>query len=351
VNILIIGGTGFIGPHVVHGLVAKGHNVALFHRGQTAPELPASVIHIHGERQYLDDFASQFESFSPQVVLDMIAYTEDDARLVTQTFRDVAERLVCVSSMDVYRAYNLFRRVETGIPDLQSLDEEAPLRSAFYPYRSLSQSPNDFLDFYDKILVEQVVMNEPDLPGTVLRLPQVFGPNDGQRRLMAYLKSMDEGKDILLDEGKAEWRWTRGYVENVAIAIVLAVTDQKALGRVYNVGEKQVQREIDWIKEIGRLAGWRGEVKTVPRVALPEHLKEPYDWSHDLAADTDRIRRELGYEETVSPKEALCRTIAWERANPPKRGAGSQTPVQADAINSESVREQAGNPTCVQADL
>jgi nucleoside-diphosphate-sugar epimerase len=331
VNILIIGGTGFIGRHVVHGLVAKGHNVALFHRGQTAPDLPASVIHIHGERQYLEDFASQFESFSPQVVLDMIAHTEENARLVTQTFRDMAERLVCVSSMDVYRAYNLFRRVETGRPNPQPFDEEAPLRSASYPYRSLSQSPNDFLYHYDKILVEQVVMNEPDLPGTVLRLPQVFGPNDGQHRLMAYLKSMDEGKDILLDEGKAEWRWTRGYIENVAVAIVLAVTDQKAIRRVYNVGEKQAQREIDWIKKIGRLAGWRGEVKTVPRVALPEHLREPYDWSHDLAADTNRIRRELGYEETVSPKEALRRTIAWERANPPKRAAGSQTPVQPDA--------------------
>jgi nucleoside-diphosphate-sugar epimerase len=348
-NILIIGGTGFIGRHVVHGLVAKGHNVALFHRGQTAPNLASSVIHIYGERQYLQDSASQFESFSPQVVLDMIAYTEENARLVTQTFRDVAERLVCVSSMDVYRAYDLFRRVETGIPNPQPFAEEAPLRSAFYPYRSQSQRPNDFLYYYDKILVEQVVMNEPDLPGTVLRLPQVFGPNDGHHRLMAYLKSMDEGKDILLDEGKAEWRWTRGYVENVAVAIVLAVTDQKAIGRVYNVGEKQAQREIDWIKKIGRLAGWRGEVKTVPRVALPEHLREPYDWSHDLAADTDRIRRELCYEETVSPKEALRRTIAWERANPHQPGAGSQTPVQPDITNAYPTRDQAdlGRPTPV----
>jgi NAD dependent epimerase/dehydratase family len=217
--------------------------------------------------------------------------------------------------------------------ELRRIAVPATPRSDFpqYPYRSLSQRPNDFLYSYDKILVEQVVMNEPDLPGTVLRFPQVFGPNDRQHRLMAYLKSMDEGKDILLDEGKAEWRWTRGYVENVAVAIVLAVTDQKAIGRVYNVGEKKAQREIDWIKKIGRLAGWRGEVKTVPRVALPEHLREPYDWSHDLAADTNRIRRELGYEETVSPKEALRRTIAWERANPPKRAAGSQTPVQPDA--------------------
>jgi hypothetical protein len=80
-------------------LVNAGHNVALFHRGQTVAELRDSAIHIHGERQQLGDFVSEFESFSPQVVLDMFAYTEQDARLAVQTFRGLAQRLVCVSSM------------------------------------------------------------------------------------------------------------------------------------------------------------------------------------------------------------------------------------------------------------
>jgi nucleoside-diphosphate-sugar epimerase len=316
VNILIIGGTGFVGPHVVRDLVGAGHRVALFHRGQTtAADLPAPAIQIHGERQRLDDFVSAFQSFAPQIVLDMCAYTERDARLAVQTFRGLADRLVCLSSMDVYRAYGLFRRLETGTPNRQPFDEDAPLRGVLYPYRALAKKPNDLLYDYDKILVEQVVMNEPDLPGATLRLPQVYGPNDKQHRLGGYLDRMDNGQDVLLDEAKATWRWTRGYVEDVAFAIVLAVTNKKAAGRVYNVGERQAQTESDWVKKIGQVAGWRGGVKTAPKAALPPGLVEPYDWRHDLAANTSRIRDELGYAEVISPEEAVQRTVAWERAS------------------------------------
>jgi len=317
-NILIIGGTGFIGHHVVRGLVNKGHHVALFHRGQTEADLPAPAFHIYGERQRLEDFASQFKLFSPEVVLDMFAFTEQDARLSAGVFRSLAERLVCVSSMDVYRVYGFLLRLETETPNPQPFDEEAPLRSVLYPHRSLSKEPNDFFYHYEKILVERVVLNEPDLPGTILRLPQVFGPNDEQHRLAAYLKSMDEGQDIILDEAKAQWHWTRGYVEDVAFAIVLAVTNRKAAGRVYNAGEKQALTEIEWVKKVGQVAGWRGKVKIVPQGVLSEQESEPYDWRHNLAADTNRIREELGYEETVTPEEALRRTIVWERANSPK---------------------------------
>ena len=126
---------------------------------------------------------------------------------------------------------------------------------------------------------------------------------------------MDNGQDVLLDEAKAKWRWTRGYVEDVAFAVVLAVTNKKAAGRVYNVGERQAQTESDWVNKIGQAAGWRGSVKTVPKAALPEDLVEPYDWRHDLEANTSRIREDLGYDEIISPEVALQRTVAWERAN------------------------------------
>jgi nucleoside-diphosphate-sugar epimerase len=118
-----------------------------------------------------------------------------------------------------------------------------------------------------------------------------------------------------VEEGKASWRWTRGYVENVADAIALAVTNERAAGRIYNVGDEHALTEIAWIQSIGAAAGWKGEVKIVPGALLPEHLVEPYDWTHHLAADTNRIRLELSYQERIDRKEALSRTLAWERAN------------------------------------
>lgn len=73
------------------------------------------------------------------------------------------------------------------------------------------------MDAYDKILVERAVMGDADPVGTILRLPMVYGPGDPQHRLFQYLKRMDDRRPaILMDEGAAGWRWSRGYVENVA---------------------------------------------------------------------------------------------------------------------------------------
>src|SRR2546423_799251 len=138
-RILIIGGTGFIGPWVVRRLLGEGHSVALFHRGQTAADLPPATSHINGDRRNLSDFASKFRRFAPDVVLDMFPYAEQEAAVVMQTFRGIARRVVALSSMDVYRTYGRFLRLEDGPPDLVPFAENAPLRTILYPYRASAQ--------------------------------------------------------------------------------------------------------------------------------------------------------------------------------------------------------------------
>src|SRR5436190_8561175 len=87
-------------------------------------------------------------------------------------------------------------------------------------------------------------LNAPELPGTVLRLPAVYGPGDRQHRLFPYVQRMHDGRPaILLEHGRASWRWTRGYVENVARAIALAVVQEHATGLIYNVGEAEALTE------------------------------------------------------------------------------------------------------------
>jgi nucleoside-diphosphate-sugar epimerase len=315
-RILIIGGTRFIGPYVVRNLTDAGHDLTLFHRGETKADLPAEVRQLYGDRRHLPSFAAEFKVAAPDVVLDMIPYTEEEARTLMHVFKGVARRMVAISSADVYRAYSRLLRLEPGEPDPIPLNEDALLRERLYPYRERADGPDDFKYHYDKILVERVVMSDASLPGTVLRLPVVYGPNDSQHRLFGYLKRMDDHRPrILLEEVQSCWRWTRGYVESVAAAIALAVTNERAANRIYNVGETDALTEADWVRSIGHAAGWNGKVVALSNDSLP--TKVDNDYRHHLATDTSRIRAELGYKERVSREEALRQTINWERVNPP----------------------------------
>jgi nucleoside-diphosphate-sugar epimerase len=316
-RILIIGGTGFIGSYVLRRLLGEGHSVAIFHRGQSGSDLPREALRITGDRRRLAEYGGEFDRFGPQVVLDMIPYSEEDARALMATFRGKVERVVAVGSQDVYRAYGLFLRLEEGELEPTPYNEEAPLRARLYPYRKTAEGGEDLTYHYDKIPVERVVMSDPQTPFTILRLPKVYGPGD-RSRLSDYLKRMDDGREaILLGERKSRWRWTRGYVENVAAAIALAVTDARAANRIYNLGEGDALSESEWARSIGLAAGWRGEVVAVPEDALPQSMLEPYRFEQHLVADTNRFRKELGYEEETPRQEALSRAIEWERASQP----------------------------------
>ena len=321
-RILVIGGTRFMGPWVVRRLVEAGHEVTLFHRGQTEADLPDGVRHRHGERADLPQLAAGLGDGAPDVVLDMFAMTEADARTVTGAFTGVAGRLVAISSMDVYRAFGVLINTEPGPIEPVPLTEESPVRPHLYPYRSeprrAAGDPQRWRDDYDKILVERVVLGQPRLPGTVLRLPMVYGPGDYQHRLHAYVRRMDDARPAIpLDRRVAGWRTARGYVANVAAAIALATTDGRAAGRIYNVGEAEALREADWVRAIGLAAGWHGEVVTVDAPDLRGGSIGNANTGQDLVADTSRIRQELGYVEPVARDAAIARTVAWERANPP----------------------------------
>jgi nucleoside-diphosphate-sugar epimerase len=321
-HVLILGGTGFIGPAVVEHLAAAGHRVALFHRGRSEENAPPGVQHVHGDRTRLAEHATELGRLGPDVVIDMRPLVERDAEAAVAAFRGVAGRLVVVSSGDVYRAYGRLHGSEPGLPEPLPLTEDAPLRERRYPYRgAVPRAPDDpwrWVDDYDKILVERAAQSAPDLPATVLRLPMVYGPRDEQHRLAAYLRRMDDGRPaILLDEGLSDWRTTRGYVDDVGAAIALAAVSDRAGGRTYNVGEAEASTEVEWVQAIAAAVGWRGRIVPLTAARLPEHLRFPGSLAQSLVLDTTRLRRELGYAERVPRAEALARTIAWEREHPP----------------------------------
>jgi len=334
-RVLIIGGTAFMRPHVVQSLVSGGHEVTIFHRGEHEPELPRSVRHVHDASAAFPvlKLPAELASWKPEVILHMVAMGEHDAAAVVRAFKGVARRLVVPSSGDVYGVYGVLIGSEPEGTQSGLLREDSPLRKSLYPYRGIAKGPDDWIYHYDKILVEQVVMSDPELAVTILRLPAVYGPGDGRHGFAAHLKRMDDGRSaILLDENQARWRWSHGYVENIATAITLAITDERASGRVYNVGEESIPTTAERVRMLAKLVGWMGDIVTLPQASLPPHLRDADHYSRDLAYDTSRIRSELGYKEVVSVDEGLRRTIAWLRENPPSIDAVQYDYAAEDAV-------------------
>jgi nucleoside-diphosphate-sugar epimerase len=128
----------------------------------------------------------------------------------------------------------------------------------------------------------------------------------------------DHRPAVFVDENIRDWKWKRGYVENIAHAIALATTDDRAAGRIYNVAEEQHYTEFEWAARLARAMNYGGKLLTAPTDRLPKSLQADIDSRQQMIADSSRIRRELGYAEVVPEDVALERTIKWELVNAPK---------------------------------
>lgn len=321
VRILLIGGNGFIGRFVIAAFQQQGHVLAVFHRGTTAA--PAGVNEIRGDRHQLRASAEEMKRFAPDVVIDLVISSGPQAEELMNIFRGATGRVVMLSSIDVYRAVGVSHGTESGPLQEVPLTEESELRRNLHPYppegmKVLRKTFPWVTDDYDKIPAEHIVMNDPELPGTVLRLPMIYGPGDRLHRFYPVVKRIADGRrHIIFAETLAAWHSPRGYVENVAAAIALAATDERALGRIYNVCEQPSFSELDWARKIATAMQWKGEFVTLPVQRTPQHLLRPGNAAQHWAASSARIRHELGYTEPVALDEAIQRTIGWEIANPP----------------------------------
>ena len=162
-------------------------------------------------------------------------------------------------------------------------------------------------------------MGDPALPGTVLRLQMIYGPGDYARRFHPVVKRITDGRrTIIYEKGWAAWKAPRGYVENVAAAIVLATVSDQAAGRTYNIAEMPAFSELEWARKIAAAIAWGGDFVVLPRDRAPAHLVFPGNSAQHWEVDSSRIRGELGHSEPVS-----------RRRHPPNDRVGTGKPHQA----------------------
>lgn len=311
-RVLIIGGTKLSGPFLVRRLVGMGHGVTLYNRGNHPENVPAGVewiaapkeVGAESDRYHLRALAGRLRAVRPDVVVNMMAFTREDAEAFVEVFRGVAGRAVVASGSDVYRVMGICNGTEPGPPVPVPIDEDGPLR----------ERPSIHGARSEKRHVEEVVRSEPGLPATVLRFPAVYGP--GSHRHQEWVRRMADGRPaIVIGAGEATFRFSHSYAEDVGWAAALAVAGEAGAGRIYNVGERDVPTERRRLEDFARVAGWGGRIVEVPDEVVPGGDGVPYH-GQDWLLDTRRIRAELGFAEVSDYEAGIRATIEWQRRCP-----------------------------------
>jgi len=117
-NILMIGGTQFVGRAIAQAALDNGHDLTLFHRGRTNPDLFPQATHIYGDR--MTDIANLGDR-TWDVVIDTCGYVPRAVRIAADYLKDRGQRYVFISTISVYADATTSGRDESA--ELATLDD------------------------------------------------------------------------------------------------------------------------------------------------------------------------------------------------------------------------------------
>jgi 2'-hydroxyisoflavone reductase len=181
-KVLILGGTGFIGPHFVRVLGEGGHTVTLFNRGKRDPEAKQGVEQLLGDRN--GDLKS-LEGRDWDVVIDNSGYTPKQVKASTELLRPHAKQYIFISSVSAYADY-------------KSHDIDEDYKLAELP---AGVDPGVFkIDYYGalKVLAERVTQETFGKSATIIRPSYIAGPGDFTDRFTYWPFRVGQGGEMLV---------------------------------------------------------------------------------------------------------------------------------------------------------
>jgi 2'-hydroxyisoflavone reductase len=212
-DILVLGGTGFIGPHLVRYAAARGHRVTIFTRGRRDAELPSNVVRLIGDR---NGQLGALEGKKWDAVIDDSATNPEWVRLSTELLKDSVGQYLFTSSTGVFYPY-----LKRG------LDESDPVRLD-------ADDPKDGSATFgvNKAKCEKQVQQVFGARGIVVRPTYIVGPGDTTDRFPYWPVRLAKGGETLAP-GKRDDPVAFIDVRDLAEFMVRLLDDKRS--GIYNV--------------------------------------------------------------------------------------------------------------------
>ena len=296
---LVIGGTRFIGRHLVSDLLDHDYDVTIFNRGNHDNPFAEenAVAHCEGDRTNETALERAGREVEPDAVFDCVAYEPREVRAATEIFSDV-DAYVYISSGDAY-----------GNEEIPKREDETELRPC-----SREQATDDSGDTYGNRKAEgdRAIRAAADrgVNAYSVRPCIVYGPHDYTERLDYWINRVAD-HDRVVVPGDGDNVWHRAYVEDVASAL-RTVAEEGTPGQSYNVGDRRIVTIDEMLELIADALDTEidivhaGENELAAADLSPDDFVLYRDYPHVLA--TDKLAS-LGWTSTP-PAEAMERTVS-----------------------------------------
>jgi nucleoside-diphosphate-sugar epimerase len=313
-QVLVIGGTGPTGPHLVDGLISQGNTVAILHTGRhEVDSIPPEVEHIHTNPFDVAEVEAALAERSFDLVFAMYGRLRDLARY----FQGRCGRMIAVGGVPAYKGFALPQN-NWPVGLLVPVREDS------------ARAVND-----DNVKVSRIVATEDVFfschpEGTLFRYPLIYGPGQlNPREWLIVRRLLDGRRRIIVGDGGLTLR-TAGYGPNVGHAVSLTAQHlDRAAGKAYNVGDEATLTARQTIEVIARALNCEIEIVSLPfELAAPARPFLNAETSLHKFTGVDAIRADLGYRDLVPAIQALSRTARHLAEHPVERGSTQEMRLQ-----------------------
>lgn len=301
---LVIGGTGPTGPHIVNGLLERGFDTAILHRGVHEPEGLPDVRHIHADPHFEETLREAIgnEEF------DVVISSYGRLKLTSKIFTPRCDHFVAVTAILVYRgAIDPYSAFPSGMRLLTP--ENGPT----------AQPGNAAAKMLE---AEQVSFRYGQEHGTAVtsaRYPQVYGPHNVTPWEWTIVKRVLDGREQMILPDSGMWTISRCAARNAAAALLQIVDHrQKAAGEIYNCADDEQFTLRQIVEIIFRKMGRELDLVDIPSsIARSAFLEwSAAEFRPPTLIDASKIRTDLGYKSVVSGRQALEDVVDWMIAHP-----------------------------------